>query len=378
MLRFKQYLDLQEAEKVPANRGDVGEFVLGAAVTTRFWKKYKGNDVTENDVKDILRKVIKTNPVSLKREDEDVVEIDTQISDDIRFKVSVPKKAQEFMYDSKNWLLIPDLFKASIEYVNTDKRMLKQASILARNNKRNDIFINADGTGEQKATKADIKLVIDDKPTRNQISLKVDGGDQFMQIAGYTFEKQMTLWNHLGVNIDSYKADYENSLSKLDLKVKFADRASVHNDINTNLFRDAVEKVYKSAASILKKELNDANPDIILKIASFVRRGATLDDPNVEVVKLNRGKLLKAKFGKKYLEAAKQTTFDVDFVKRKKDFLVVIYDKKLGKSKGKFLSIRAKIDPAKRVTLQGKSYHFYFRNIVESGKLFFALGSLDK
>ena len=372
---LKRYL--VEKAKISANRGDVGEFILGAAVTTRFWKKYKGTNVSQADVESILNKVIKTNPVSLNRED-DTVEIETDISDEIKFKVAVPKKAQEFMYDSNNWKLVPDLFKASLEFVNDDKRLLKQASVLARNNKRNIISIEADGTGDQKGTKADIKMTVDGKVLKNQISLKVDGGDQFMQIPGLPFEKQMTLWKYLGIDVGDLKKDYDDTLSKLDLKIKFTDRDQVHADQNTKDFKSALEKVWKTATSRLKKELNSRNPDVILKIASFVRRGATLDDPNVEVVKLDRGKLKKARFGRKYLESAKNTEFDVDLKVRKSDFMVIVYDKKLGPSKGKFVQIRAKVDPSKRESKAGKHYMFYFRSIVESGKLFFELGSLDK
>ena len=218
MKTFKRYLEEAAPQKISANRGDVAEVILGAAVTARFWKNPAGEDVSEKDIRSIMRMVLKTNPVELTRND---LEIDTKISDTIRFRIGVPKPAFAFLKQETEWNKISDLFKSCEAYVNSDRRLNLQSKVLAKNGKVNDIFVNSDGTGDQKGTKADIKLEVDKKKTRNQISLKVQGGDQFMQIGGIGFDKQEELWSNLGIDVSSAEEKYNAYMKKLQTKLTF-------------------------------------------------------------------------------------------------------------------------------------------------------------
>lgn len=212
MQRLKSFIQERVmAKKIDANRGDVAEVVVGAAVTAKFYSAPTGK-VSRRDVEGILRKVISTGNMKITRPD--MSSGTTEISDDIRFKVGVPAKAWAFISKSKNWKDVDDLFDSAIKYVNSDVRLGKQTSLMYRNSKHNDIFINSDGTGDQKGTKADIKLEIDGKPTVNQISLKVKGGEQFAQVAGVTFEKQTTIWGKLGIDVKSAKKTMTSILKK--------------------------------------------------------------------------------------------------------------------------------------------------------------------
>ena len=375
MRRFKNFFEKQlfneAVTKITANRGDVAEVILGAAVTSRFWKHPVGQDVNENDIRSVLRIVMKSNPISLNRND---LEIDTKISDTIRFRVGVPKLAYEFLKQEKEWSKVDDLFASSSSYVNSDRRLILQSKILAKNGKINDIFVNSDGTGDQKGTKADIKLEVDGKKTRNQISLKVHGGDQFMQIAGVTFDKQEQLWGKLGIDVSRGRKSYEEYMKKLQTTLTFYDRDSVTKSGSADNMRLAAEQTYKIAAKELESKLNKKDKETIQKMANLIKYGATKDDENIELVKLQSGKFKKAKFGKKYQENVKNANLAVSY-KRKTDPIILVYDKDLGPIKGKIIQIRARYSIEGVKTKAGKTYKPYLRNLLETGPLIWTLAS---
>ena len=77
----------------------------------------------------------------------------------------------------------------------------------------NKIVVNSDGTGDQKGTKADIKVKIDDKVVNMQMSLKTTGGDQIGQMSGITFDRQIKMFEKLSLDVDvSKRKNYEEKL----------------------------------------------------------------------------------------------------------------------------------------------------------------------
>jgi hypothetical protein len=372
MKTFKAYM-LTEANltKISANRGDVAEVILGAAVVARFWKHPIGEKVSESDIRSIIRMVLKSNPISLNRND---LEINTKISDTIRFRVGVPKPAYNFLKQEKEWDKISDLFQSSLSYVNSERRLILQSKALAKNGKINDIFVNSDGTGDQKGTKADIKLEVDGKKTRNQISLKVQGGDQFMQIGGVNFDKQEELWSKLGINVSSVKKQYNDYIKKLQTSLTFYDRDSVTKSGAADNIRLAAELTYKIAAKELQDKIDKKDGEIIKKLSNLIKSGATKDDDNIELVKLQSGKFKKAKFGKKYYENVKNANLIVSY-KRSTDPIILVYDKELGPIKGKLIQFRARYSIESTKSKTGKTYRPYLRNLLETGPLLFELAS---
>ena len=371
MKTFKRYLEEAAPQKISANRGDVAEVILGAAVTSRFWKNPAGEKVSEKDIRSIMRMVLKTNPVSLTRND---LEIDTKISDTIRFRVGVPKPAYAFLKQETEWNKISDLFKSCEAYVNSDRRLNLQSKVLAKNGKVNDIFVNSDGTGDQKGTKADIKLEVDGKKTRNQISLKVQGGDQFMQIGGIGFDKQEELWSNLGIDVSSAEEKYNAYMKKLQTKLTFYDRDSVTKSGAADNIRLAAELTYKIAAEKLQTNLDKKDGKTIEKLAKLIKSGATKDDDNIELVKLQSGKFKKARFGKKYEENVKNAELVVSY-KRTTDPIILVYDKNLGPTKGKLVQFRARYSIEGAKSKSGKTYRPYLRNLLETGPFLFQLAS---
>ena len=72
------------ASKINANRGDVAEVILGAAVTAKFALTPPGS-INKKNVEQVLAKVISSKSMQTSRPDN--ARGTTQIKDDIRFKV---------------------------------------------------------------------------------------------------------------------------------------------------------------------------------------------------------------------------------------------------------------------------------------------------
>ncbi len=372
MKSFKTYIT--EAQKIEANRGDLAEVLLGAAVTAKFWKHPAKGMVTIDDIKEVLRMVLKSNPIELKRGD---IGYESKISDIIRFKMGVPKKAHDFIQIESNWNYIKDLFNSVVHHVNSDRRLDLQSTVLSKNGKINDIYINSDGTGDQKGTKADIKIEVDGKKTNNQISLKVSGGEQFDQVAGVTFDKQLTIWNRLGVDVSKIKKEYDEISDRIDQTIKFSSREIANSSEFVKMTREAASIPYKYAASELSAGLKAQDHTLINALAEFIKTGATRNDPTIEMVKLESGKSKKARFGPNFIKNLHDIAPDLKVsYKMTSDPIVVIYDSKLGSGKeGKLLQIRGKYTAESSGKGANKRYKIYYRNIVETGDLFFKLAT---
>ena len=157
------------------------------------------------------------------------------------------------------------------------------------NNKKDEIFVNSDGTGDQKGTKADIKLLINGRKAPQQISLKVAGGEQFGQVAGITFDKQIEIWGRLGVNVKSAEKAYNAKMGKMNSRMMFSDRGAVGLKEVEVAIRGAMGESYKLAAKQLQSRLP------IDKLTSFLKIAASKGDSRIELVKLVNRKYKKAK-----------------------------------------------------------------------------------
>jgi len=363
------------AESISANRGDLAEAVLGAAVTARFWLRPEGATVSNQDIKKVLESVIRTNPVKFKRDD---LQLTAKITDTITFKVGIPQKAYDFIKQKANWELIPELFRSSTAYVNSDRRLILQSKFLSKNLKVNNILVNADGTGDQTGTKADIKLEVDGKPLAQQISLKVKGGDQFAQVGGLGFDKQLEIWQRLGVDVNPKRSEFEKLYDQIDNKIRFADRNAAAKSKEASLARQAAAVSYKFAAQQLSQKLKRGDEKTIMALAEFIDKGATYGDKSIELVKLVGGSYVRAKFGKQFLQNMKDVAPKLEIVFRgtTADPTVVIYHKEIGSGKaGKLIQVRARYSGESAKNKQGKYYRVYLRNIVEAGDLMFKLAT---
>lgn len=384
MLKFNQFIAEKKmaAPKIDANRGDLAEIILGASVAAKFkYPPLSGTPtISKAEVKEILAMVIKATSKKTVLQRADKQKGTVKVDDNIEFRVGVPAKAWTFISDKNNWRLVDDLFTSSVGYVNKDRRLRGQVNKVYINGKKDFVLVNSDGTGDQKGTKADIKLSINGKQTVNQISLKVEGGEQFAQVAGVTFDKQLEIWSRLGVNVSSAKTAFENELKDVDLTLRFADRGNVNLTKMGTALRSAASKSYSEAAKQLKTKVD------IDKLTDFLIYGATKGEANIELVKLvgaNKSSPLgfkRAKFGKQFKENLRtvfpnlQVAFEF-----KSDPIVHIYDPSRGNmqsSKARLIRIRGFFQrPSSKSKISGKTYGVYLRNIVEAGDILFELAT---
>lgn len=381
MLKFNQFIAEKKmaAPKIDANRGDLAEIILGAAVAAKFkYPPLSGlTTITRKQVEEILLLVTKAASKKTMMQRADKQKGTVKVDDNIEFRVGVPAKAWTFISNKSNWKMVDELFLSSEKYVNTDRRLRGQVNKVYINGKKDFVLVNADGTGDQKGTKADIKLSINGKETVNQISLKVKGGEQFAQVAGVTFEKQTTIWGKLGIDVSSAKTNYDKYFQLVDFETRFKDRGAINKtDIGLNL-RLAAAEAYKIGAKKLEAGLSKSDPKMIHALTMFVKQGAIKDDPNIELVKLVGGTFKRAKFGKQFEENMKMIapTLKVEYT-RKTDPIVKIFDPDRGSgAKGLLIQIRGKYTAESSGSGDRKVYKPYFRNIVEAGDLFFELAT---
>jgi len=344
------------------NKGDVAEAILGAAVTAKFVVR-PTTDVSKKDIESVLNKMLLSNPVTIPTPDYIKTVKVAKILDNIKFQVGIPKPAMDFISNSSNWSEISDIFNSCMTYVNKDRRLNLQAKQFAKNKKSNKIFVNSDGTGDQKGTKADIKLTFDGKKSRNQISLKVKGGDQFAQVSGIPFEKQEKLWkNGLGLDVSSLKTAYENELKQFDPTIVFTDRKDKILSAQKDIVKNAARAVYAKAAEMMNDKFGNKDAEFMTKLISFIRSGAAGSEyKEIELVKLEKGDFKKVRFDKKFDDFI--SGLDLVATVGRGDPLIEIKD---SKSNSHLIQIRFKVEAASKKTKDGKTFVVYPRNYVEA------------
>jgi len=354
--------DLMENVTGKYNKGDVAEAILGAAVVAKFVVR-PTTDVSKKDIEDVLNKMLSSNPVTIPTPDYVKSVKQANITDNIKFKVGIPKPAMDFISDSSNWSEISGIFNSCISYVNKDRRLNLQSIQFSKNKKSNEIFINSDGTGDQKGTKADIKLTFDGKKSRNQISLKVKGGDQFAQVSGIPFEKQEKLWKDgLGLDVSSLKSAYEDELKQFDPTIVFTDRKDKILTAQKNIVKNAAKAVYVKAADLMNDKFGSKDAEFMKKLISFIRSGAAGSEyKEIELVKLEKDDFKKVRFDKKFDNFI--TGLDLVATVGSGDPLIEIKD---SKSNSPLIQIRFKVEAASKKTKGDKTFVVYPRNYVEA------------
>lgn len=342
-----------------ANRGDVAEVILGAAMAAKFMYRPTA-PITVDHVKEVLHKA--TRKYSYRKLVPDIAFSEEKVNDIITFKISVPEKAYLFVRDKRNWNKVDDLFRSAVSYANSEVRLNKQARLMQRNNKQNRIVIHADGTSDQKITKADISLMIDGKKTRNQISLKVSSGDQFAQISGISFDKQIKLWGKgLSLNVTPLKSCYEKNLEKFDESLIFHTNTGKILDEQKEVVKKAARAVYAEAANQLNALFDRQREPFMKNLLRFIRAGATGSQfDQIELVKLDRGSFKRVRFdNKEFDNLLSGTELKAVLNAENLDPVVKIIDEFTGRS---VFQIRFRVEIRK----SGNFYKIYPRNYVEA------------
>ena len=376
---FSEFVTEEESVKIP-NKGDLAEAILACGVAAKFFDPTAV--VSKVSIEKMLGKVLSTRKTELERGDMSA-KTTVKVSDTITLSVGIRAREWEFISNRKNWPLIEWQFTSVAKYCNNYKRLLKYASVLYRNNKENQIIVDADGLTDQKGTKADIKVKIDGKVVNMQMSLKVTGGDQIGQMSGVPFDRQINLFELLCVDVSPARKKYEEKLKEVDITYAFTSRDLIKSP-QAKKIQDVVRQanafVHQEAADKLEKLMRSKNTAFIEKLTDFLRKAATGNDPTIEVVKLSTKGYKRAKVGKKYVQNMKDAMdhLKVEYRRKTGDPETIVYDPRVGESNNssaRLFKVRAKIIYESKKSKGAKVYPIYVRNLIESGDLMFDLAS---
>tara|TARA_A100001515_G_scaffold66965_1_gene53149 strand:+ start:506 stop:2038 length:1533 start_codon:yes stop_codon:yes gene_type:complete len=276
-----------------ANRGDVAEGILSAALAARFAKPEDGSPVTQQEVVTLLDQLnAKDNESSSANTIKKTLVMspsknaDGSVTDQVTLVIGLSKNNFTDLMSAEKRGSVSDLFASSVEYANSG-RVLDQTIEWFVNNVENKIQVIADGTSDQKGTKVDVRILDNGAEISiGKISLKAGATKQLGQI-GKTFESLSGMFNTLfGVQLsDRQKQNWEQKTSKdtnADLGQKNKGSASV---------RMAAQEIYAEAESLIQAQLSgddaEAEKEFLERFAAGIRYQAVLEEGGVELVHLS-------------------------------------------------------------------------------------------
>ena len=352
-----------KGSKKDFNTGDVGEAFLGAACAAKF--KKLGEEVTEDDVLAILDTMQITEEGKNKR---GLLKTKAGI-DTLEFVLVLNQTSFGAMEKSvKEKKLPPEMIglnRSAVKWANTSGAVKEAVAIAVNDPSENKIIVNSDGVADQKGTKADLFLTIDES-TLELLSAKAGDVKQFGQVPGNSYEKVQTLFK---------------SIFGVDIKESYIDNmnGSVAKD-NYPIFK----KVYKDVAQDLEQELAGntvREVKFVERLYNGIAHHASLNDPKVSMVILkatpNAPGFKELTFGPELREAMEQ--FDLQVQYQADPPKIQIHGKPVGedavdeiKLAGNTMLIQV------RTNMKGDSSGGYIRSVIEMGGLLKAIAAVEQ
>lgn len=368
------------ADEIKINRGDVAEGILGATLTAKFitvepLSISENKKLTYADIDAVLdkysRSAANTTGISFKTK-----AAKAGMNDNITFKMNLTKSSLDLLgQTAAKRAIVHDLYDSAIDYV--EKTWTEEILALINNGRVDNVLVNSDGLGDQKGTKADIKISVNGVPYHRQISLKVKGGEQFAQITGTDFLKQKLLWQDiLSLDIEHLDDVYHKALEGYDKTKSFASREDAQVTEYKNIIKSATAVTYKEAAAQMQRLNSMGSAKFFQNIAKFILSGAAgKAGENIELVKLEKRSYKQLKFDesfiKSYSEKLKKEKLLISF-RPYGDPVVQVF---IGAQSGPNLlfQVRVKIAAESSMTKAGKIYRPYARHIIEAGPKMFSI-----
>ena len=381
--------------KISANRGDIAEGIMGAALTAKFIKRQLRQtvdnlpQVNATDVDAVLTKFFRSGGTYSKTVRDvpkpfdfippdfpgDKVETTINIvrelmfSDKVVFKLTLPQAAMDFLSKQSNRTQVRDIFERAIRYANNDPTFIREANRLATNAKNDKILVDADGVSNQLDTKVDIGLYANGRKIGKQISLKTESGRQFDQVIGFGIAEFDKLFdNNMGIVVDgSVKNEVNNYIKQFNVTDAFSFRAQTSKDVTGSVWATKLKKAatlyYKGAEKVIKTQINAL--DFRRKLANTIRVGATRGDDDIQLVKLAgaQGAYSERTFGPEFEDAIENA--DLSVVSNFTDNPTI----KINSNDKLLVQFRARVDADKRAT----GYRIKLRQVLEAGTGLFYL-----
>ena len=336
-----------ESAKV-ANRGEISEGILGAAMFAKFTKRVGHEDlkvVTPEDISQVL--------AQLKQTAQDVYQTTVQdansrVADTVTFVLKLKTAPYRDLMDPAKRQLLAKEFASAAAYVNTPMAE-RYSKYFYLNGKADTINVVADGAASETERKTDVWVQVKDPRTgefrtlKLNASLKVGGIKQFGQVGGSDMATMVKLWNYFGINVSPYVDNY--------MKQAESDKFT------------ALEYMYKNVADKLAEYLRGDHDteeakfvDIIAHAITFF---ATLGEKNVELVDFSKGGFKILRFNK-LAEKLREVDLTATYLGHKSRPEISIHD--VNNPKKYLLNIRVKIETR-------ESGDHYVRNVIEKGPL---------
>jgi hypothetical protein len=275
-----------EDESKVANKGDIAEGILGAALFAKLAARINGTigDITNENIWKIV--------YGLKQSGADEYTATVKdagrkvVNDKIVFTLRLnPAPYNDLMNPIKRPVL-EEFASSAAEFVNSPNGQ-EFAEHYYLNGKPDAIRIISDGVSDQKGQKTDVKVIATDLKTGEKrelelnMSLKTSGIPQFGQVGagaikkqGDMFRAQTFLWNEFGIDMSPVEKEFERILAEDGII-------------------PAMKYGYQSAANILVDLLSGDYDDeeyiYIKQFAKGVNYHGTLNDPNVLLVDFSKG-----------------------------------------------------------------------------------------
>ena len=381
--------------KISANRGDIAEGIMGAALTAKFIKRQLGQSVDNlpqvnaTDVDAVLAKFFRSGGIYRKtvrdvpkpfdyipqgafgNEVETTVNIvrELMFSDKVVFKLTLPQKAMDFLSKQSNRTQVRDIYDRAIKYANSDSIFIREANRLATNAKNDKILVDADGVSNQNETKVDIGLFANGKKIGKQISLKTESGKQFHQIVGFGIAEFDKLFSDkLGISIDGDARKKTNDYIKsFNINEAYAFRGATSKDVTGSPWAIKLKKAatiyYKGAERSMKTKIKGI--EFKRKLAATIRYGATRNEDDIQLVHFVKAKRL-------YDQRLFDSTFE-DTIENADLSVVSNYDDnptiKINNGNKTVVQFRARVDSE---TMKD-GYKIKLRQVLETGTGLFLL-----
>jgi hypothetical protein len=349
-----------KGSKKPFNTGDVGEAFLGAACTAKFEKL--GEEITEKDVVDVLKRMTVTEEGKNKR---GVVNSKVK-NDTLNYVLVLNQTSFGAMYRSINEGKLPaemiGLNRSAVAWANKSEAVKEAVKVAIGDPEQNTIVINSDGVSDQKGTKADLFLTIDEK-TLNLLSAKAGDVKQFGQVPGNSYEKIEKFFKSIfGVDI---KDSYIEEMNGEDAQ---------HNyPIFKKIYADVADELENELKGNTKKEVK-----FIERLYNGISYHASLNDPKVSMVILkatpNSPGFTELSFGPELRAAMDQ--FDLQVSYQADPPKIQVHGRPIGTEALQELSGATMLIQA-RTNMKSDSARGYIRSIIEMGGLLKAIAKVE-
>tara|TARA_Y100000114_G_scaffold124852_1_gene120732 strand:+ start:462 stop:1604 length:1143 start_codon:yes stop_codon:yes gene_type:complete len=368
------YLTEQKC-KLP-NRGDIAEGIVAAAIAAKLSKRIDGK-IGMVDASDVIAQIANIKQMNAVVSNV-VPDFSSEYEDKVSFSISMPKRPFEALLDRNILTCLQGEYEGAVSYVNSPP-MHKFATRLASNRKSNDILVKAAGTEDQKGTKVDISIIVDGNKLRNQLSLKVKGGEQFAQKTGKAFDVQKAFWEPLGIDVSSAEQAYNRIVSNIPDGKPFFSRDEIDAGGFLRLASDATSLIYQQAYKVLESKLqNDRfEAEFVKLLADYIKTGAVGPESEfIELVKILPGGFKRARFGKKfYTEMEKANLYPIINTSGSYPKIQIIYEDAAG-NKSVLVQMRAKVERASGKSGGTKKYGVLMRNYLETGPALYKLAGV--